>query len=84
MQAIHGKLAAFTTICGVALAIGADSPRQPLGPADKCTAQGACGRFGTAVQFVPTPKEATARARQEQKLVLVLHVSGHFETPEFT
>jgi hypothetical protein len=43
-----------------------------------------CGRHGTAVEFVPTPNDAAAQARREQKLVLVLHVSGHFETPEFT
>ncbi len=42
-----------------------------------------CG-YGTAVEFVDTPKEAAALARKQQKLVFVLHVSGHFEDPRFT
>ncbi len=44
----------------------------------------AAGCYGTAVDFVDTPKEAAALARKRQKLVLVLHVSGHFEDPRFT
>lgn len=43
-----------------------------------------CGRFGTQVEFVDSPSEAARKARQEQKLVFVLHVSGHFEDPRFT
>lgn len=42
-----------------------------------------CG-FGTAVAFVDTPREAAALARTQEKLVFVLHVSGHFEDPQFT
>ena len=42
------------------------------------------GCYGTAIEFVDTPKEAAALAKKQEKLVLVLHVSGHFETPEFT
>jgi len=47
-------------------------------------AYGAEGCFGTKVEFVDTPKEAAALARQQEKLVFVLHVSGHFEDPRFT
>jgi hypothetical protein len=43
-----------------------------------------CGHFGTAVDFVGSPSEAARRAKQEEKLVFVLHVSGHFEDPRFT
>ena len=43
-----------------------------------------CGKHGTAVEFVATPSAAAARAKAEQKLVFVLHVSGHFEDPAFT
>ena len=43
-----------------------------------------CGKFGTAVEFVDTPSAAATRAKAEQKLVFVLHVSGHFEDPRFT
>ena len=42
------------------------------------------GCYGTAVEFVDSPREAAALAKKQEKLVLVLHVSGHFETPEFT
>lgn len=48
------------------------------------SARGGEGCYGTAVEFVDTPKEAAALAKKQEKLVLVLHVSGHFETPEFT
>ena len=43
-----------------------------------------CGSHGTSVNFVDTPAEAARKAKQEQKLVLVLHVSGHFEDPGLT
>jgi hypothetical protein len=42
------------------------------------------GCYGTTIDFVDSPKEAAALARKQEKLVLVLHVSGHFEQPEFT
>lgn len=40
--------------------------------------------FGTAIQFVDSPKEAAARAKKDEKLVMILHVSGNFEDPRFT
>jgi hypothetical protein len=46
--------------------------------------EGSCGSFGTSVEFVSTPSEAAQQAKKEQKLVFVLHVSGHFEDPRFT
>ena len=42
------------------------------------------GCHGTKIDFVDSPKEAAAQAKKEQKLVLVLHVSGHFEDPRLT
>jgi hypothetical protein len=45
---------------------------------------GGCGNHGTSVQFVDTPSEAARQAAKEEKLVFVLHVSGHFEDPRFT
>jgi hypothetical protein len=42
------------------------------------------GCFGTTIAFVDTPKEAAALAKKQEKLVFVLHVSGHFEDPRFT
>ena len=43
-----------------------------------------CGDHGTAITFFSTPAEAAAQAKKDQKLVMVLHISGHFENPEFT
>jgi hypothetical protein len=42
------------------------------------------GCYGTTIDFVDTPKEAAALAKAQEKLVFVLHVSGHFEDPRFT
>ena len=42
------------------------------------------GCHGTKIDFVDTPKEAATQAKKDQKLVFVLHVSGHFEDPRFT
>ncbi len=43
-----------------------------------------CGSFGTAVTFLESPQAAADKAKKEEKLVFVLHVSGNFETAEFT
>jgi hypothetical protein len=43
-----------------------------------------CGDYGTNVRFEKTPSDAARKALQEEKLVLVLHVSGDFENPQFT
>ena len=65
------------TAVGLGLAVLAGAARA----GDKAKA---CGSFGTAVEFVDTPSEAAKLAKKEQKLVFVLHVSGHFEDPTFT
>jgi hypothetical protein len=46
--------------------------------------EASCGNHGTTIEFLDTPREAAAQAKKEQKLVLVLHVSGNFEDPRFT
>ena len=43
-----------------------------------------CGKFGTAVHFLASPREAAEAAKKEEKLVFVLHLSGIFEDPKFT
>ena len=45
-----------------------------------------CGQktYGTTINWVDTPTDAANRAQKEEKLVFVLHVSGHFEQPGFT
>jgi len=42
------------------------------------------GDFGTSVKFVKSPSDAAKQALKEEKLVMVLHVSGEFEDPDFT
>jgi hypothetical protein len=43
-----------------------------------------CGDHGTAIHFFDNANDAAKQAKKDQKLVLVLHISGHFENPEFT
>jgi hypothetical protein len=47
---------------------------------------GKCGTqsYGTSVVWSGTPSEAATKAKAEEKLVFVLHVSGHFEDAKFT
>jgi len=51
---------------------------------DRPPAPSSCGSFGTKVEFVATPSEAARQALKEEKLVFVLHISGHFEDPALT
>jgi hypothetical protein len=43
-----------------------------------------CEKYGTAIEFAASPTEAAKLARQQGKLVFVMHVSGNFARPEFT
>ena len=47
-------------------------------------AAGDTAGYGTKIDFLESPKEAAALAKKQEKLVLVLHVSGHFEDPGLT
>jgi hypothetical protein len=51
----------------------------PVSAADPTT----CGH-GTKIDFMDNPKEAAVLAKKQEKLVMVLHVSGHFEDPGLT
>ncbi len=42
------------------------------------------GDFGTSVLFEDSPSEAATQAKKDQKLVFLLHISGHFEDPKLT
>jgi hypothetical protein len=46
--------------------------------------ESACQTDGTAVKFVKSPTEAMSRARREDRLVCVLHLSGNLEDDGFT
>ena len=67
----------LTLTLALALACGAPSD------GDDCKS---CGNesYGTSVAWAGSPAEAAKKALEEEKLVFVLHVSGHFEDPRFT
>ena len=50
-------------------------------PSEKTTCS---GDYGTNVHFEANPSDAAKRAVKEEKLVLVFHISGHFEDSDFT
>ena len=52
--------------------------------ADTKAEEGSCSAHGTSVSFFDSPSAAAQRAKKEQKLVMVLHVSGNFEKSEET
>ncbi len=62
---------------GVALPGGADGGKKE----EKTTCS---GDYGTTVHFEKSPSEAARKALKEEKLVCVLHISGHFEDPYYT
>jgi hypothetical protein len=43
-----------------------------------------CARIGTDVRFMKEPAEAFKRAREEKKMVFMVHLSGNLEDKEFT
>jgi len=65
-------------LCGT---VGADGPKAAgKKPSDTET----CGDYGTSVRFEKTPKDAAKKALKEEKLVMVLHISGIFENSDLT
>jgi hypothetical protein len=73
----YGWLAlAPLAVAGLALAGEAKAPAKKE--------KAGCEQHGTKIDFVDSPKEAAKQAKEEKKLVLVLHVSGDFEDPRFT
>ena len=75
---------AWITVAGLALAPAWASAREVAAPVKAKPAEACTGDFGTSIFFDDSPKDASARAAKEQKLVLVLHISGHFEDPKLT
>jgi len=68
----------------LALALMASlAPAQGVVEGESCKT---CGNksYGTSVVWTGSPSEAAAKAKADEKLVFVLHVSGHFEDPKFT
>ncbi len=54
------------------------------GGTGKASDPATCGEYGTSVQFEASPSAAARKALKEEKLVFVLHISGHFEDSDFT
>jgi hypothetical protein len=69
---------------GVLAPAGASEFEGKIGTVAPDKGEETCGSHGTRVEFVDTPSRAARIAKQEQKLVFVLHVSGNFEDPRFT
>jgi hypothetical protein len=66
-------------VLGLALVAGLAGSGGAAPKAETCS-----GDYGTSVLFDDSPKEAAARAAKEEKLVFILHISGHFEDPKLT
>ena len=67
----------YVVAVSVVLGLGGAASAKPTKPAT-------CGEFGTSVHFEDTPSDAAKQAKKDEKLVMVLHVSGHFEDPNLT
>lgn len=68
-------------IAAAALVFALSGARAADAPAAKDADE---GKHGTAVAFVENPSEAARLAKKQEKLVLVLHISGIFEDPGCT
>jgi len=77
-KASHWSLATMLAFAIAISTIGFGHPTKAS--ADEAS----CGEHGTSVVFADSPIEAAKQAMEEEKLVFVLHVSGNFETPEYT
>jgi hypothetical protein len=66
----------------------ADHPKpavKPEPPAQEKSKKGAaCVKFGTRIAFLPHPPDAFKKAKDENKQVFFVHLSGNFEDQEFT
>jgi hypothetical protein len=62
----------------------APAPPEPAPATVVELAAPACSNLGTAVTFFEHPPDAFRRAARENKLVLVVHLSGNFEDQAFT
>ena len=68
--------------CSVSLGVilGASAIARGQAPKEGTT----CGDYGTSVHFEDSPVKAAQAAKKDGKLVMVLHISGHFEDPALT
>ncbi|QEG28028.1 hypothetical protein GobsT_27970 [Gemmata obscuriglobus] len=62
----------------------APAPAEFRLPASEFLPAERCQTFNTKVKFHPGMTEAAEEARNSKKMLLVLHISGHFDDPGFT
>jgi hypothetical protein len=74
---------------GTAALVG--EPNRPEEPVPNLAAQNPITQYcsahtthDTAVNFLSTPTEAAGKARKNNKLTFLLHISGNFEDTDFT
>jgi hypothetical protein len=74
-----------TTVLALLITLGGvgHACSKPPATDEICTPE-TCGSFGTQVSFVKSPAVAAQQALKQEKLVFVLHVSGHFEKSQYT
>jgi hypothetical protein len=53
-------------------------------PKPKASEKTTCGDHGTNLHFEASPSDAARKALKDEKLVFVLHISGHFEDSDYT
>jgi len=61
-------------------------PEKPALPiiADRPAKKTACEKFGTRIAFLQSPPDAFRKAKEENKQVFFVHLSGNFDDKEFT
>ncbi|HWY87374.1 MAG TPA: hypothetical protein VNX28_11645 [Gemmataceae bacterium] len=61
-------------------------PEKPALPiiADRPTKKTTCEKFGTRIAFLQSPPDAFRKAKEENKQVFFVHLSGNFDDKEFT
>ena len=82
--AAHAQLGAIDPQTGKAPGPVVQPVKVKPAPKPVAKTEGTCGDYGTSIEFEDNPKDAAVRAKKEEKLVFVLHVSGNFEDPRFT
>jgi hypothetical protein len=65
-------------------AVSAPVPADFRLPASEIMPAERCQTFNTKVKFHPGLPEAADEAKNSKKMLLVLHISGHFDDPGFT
>ena len=78
MKRLFTVSAPLLAVLWLANAHGAEKAK-PVKAGETCN-----GDFGTSVHFEKNKDDAARKALKEEKLVCVLHISGHFEDPDFT